>query len=281
MSYERYSVISGYKGEYCTRNIAKFRHQRLRKYILFIFLFSLGFCLPYFFSHCVTFNDNDDPKVRNTVAYETNKYIWRLLDGSVKWSMMLVGSFCLLIFYNWKFFTNIKEKLKTISCLHEQIETKETRKKNTNVNFRSRISTIRKSIGKEKFITILFALVASFFFCNIWFLGECILRTVSAAVMVEDPGFEDFLKNYRIISRVMRMLNSCTNVFIYCLVDRNFRKLFSYYLKRLMYLMTCKCIKSMKPLSAEQDLKNERTNNEKTNSKAQSHPLSTSTAQTR
>ena len=54
------------------------------------------------------------------------------------------------------------------------------------------------------------------------------------------------MDNYEIISRLMRMLNSCTNIFIYCVVDRTFRQLFKNYLKRLANLLTCTMLKSLR-----------------------------------
>jgi hypothetical protein len=299
LSYERYSQISDTTGEYSTMNIARFRHQRLRKHVLFISLFSFLFCLPSFFSHEISFNSNGDPIATKSVIYETNQYIWRLLDGCVKWSTILVCSFSVLVFYNWKIFTNIKEKLKVrrelkvFSVIGEIDDINDTAKIKTKKNLCSRISMIRKSIGKEKFITALFGLVTAFLFFNSWYLGEKILTTISSEMKhtkaaysgsdvslkiisgedkVEDSGFETFLCNYRIISRVMRMLNSCTNVLIYCMADEKFRALFKIYLKRLLYLMTCKCSKSIKPLNEDHDLRKRRSDSQTNISKLQSHP---------
>ena len=82
----------------------------------------------------------------------------------------------------------------------------------------------------------LFALVSAFFCCNIWFLGEVLL-----------DGADIKAKNYEILSRLMRMLNSCTNIFIYCFVDRTFKRYFKEYLKRIPYLMTCTLVEVAKP----------------------------------
>ena len=83
------------------------------------------------------------------------------------------------------------------------------------------LRTLRR---KEKYTTALFALVAAFFFCNIWFFGEVILKAVKSET--ESDNFVQFVDNYEIISRFMRMMNSCTNIVIYCVVDRTFRQLF-------------------------------------------------------
>ena len=167
------------------------------------------------------------------------------------------------------------QEIQTISSINEPIEgKKETIKLTTQKKFRSRISMIRVLRRKEKFTTALFALVSAFFFCNIWFLGEVILKTIAGAAKVEDPGFKAFLNNYEIISRLMRMLNSCTNVFIYCVVDRTFKTLFKYYLKRLAYVMTCTQFKSIKPSTRERDLKEGRISSHHDNSESQCRPLS-------
>jgi hypothetical protein len=261
--------------------IAKFRHQRLRKYLLFISLLSIGINLPSFFTHYV--NSEDEPVISKTLDYKDNKKLWRIMDRAVKWSIILVTTFTLLVFFNWKLFTNIKEKLKMRHELQTFVSTNEQTDSNgitAEKKIRSRISMIRVFRRKEKFTTALFALVIAFFFCNIWFLGEVILKTVSSAAHVEDPGFETFLDNYEIISRLMRMLNSCTNVFIYCVVDRTFKTLFKYYLKRLAFLMSCKLIKSIEPSLQERDLKEGRINSTHNNSESQSRPMSSNTKQT-
>ena len=281
LSYERYTLISDSKGYKQTMEIAKFRHQRLRKYLLFISLLSIGINLPSFFTHYV--NSEDEPVISKTLDYKDNKKLWRIMDRAVKWSIILVTTFTLLVFFNWKLFTNIKEKLKMRHELQTFVSTNEQTDSNgitAEKKIRSRISMIRVFRRKEKFTTALFALVIAFFFCNIWFLGEVILKTVSSAAHVEDPGFETFLDNYEIISRLMRMLNSCTNVFIYCVVDRTFKTLFKYYLKRLAFLMSCKLIKSIEPSVQERDLKEGRINSTHNNSESQSRPMSSNTKQT-
>ena len=246
LSYERFTLISDKKGYKQTMEVARFRHQRLRKYVIAISLFSIIFNLPSFFTHYVNLEELNTSK---TEVYRNNKKTWRILDRAIKWTIFLLGCFVILVFYNWKVFRNIKSKLQTRHELKSLNTTDQTKSESVKEllapekNFRARINMLRKLRRKEKYTTALFALVSAFFFCNIWFFGEVILKAVKSTIT--SGNFDVFVDNYEIIARLMRMLNSCTNIFIYCVVDRAFRNLFKNYLKRLAYLMTCTLFKSL------------------------------------
>ena len=137
--------------------------------------------------------------MRKTVVYETNQDIWRILYGSVKWATVLVGCFIFLVVYNWKLFATIKDKLKirqeikSISIINQPLSIIAPVRKTTKRKPNSCISMIRISIGQEKFTKALFALVFAFLICNICFLGEVILKTISSAAKLEEPFFNTFL----------------------------------------------------------------------------------------
>ena len=99
----------------------------------------------------------------------------------------------------------------------------------------------------DKFTMALFSLVTAFFICNIVFMGELMMKAVRAVGGVKFA----FKKQYEIVSRLMLVLNSCTNVFIYCFADRTFKKHFKDHLKHIWYLMTCKQIKFLETLENE------------------------------
>ena len=247
LSYERYALISDKKGYKQTMEVARFRHQRLRKYLFAIALFSIIFNLPSFFTHYINL---DEHEIYKTEAYSINAKIWKIMDKAIKWSIFLVGSFGLLVFYNWKVFRNIRTKLQIRHGIKSLNATCITESENVpksvvpKKTIRARFDKLRTLRRKEKYTTALFALVSAFFLCNIWFFVEVILNAVKS--LMKSGSFFIFLDNYEIISRLMRMLNSCTNIFIYCVVDRTFRQLFKNYLKRLANLLTCTMLKSLR-----------------------------------
>ena len=240
LSYERYALISDSKGYRTTMTIAKFRYERLRKYILMIAFFSIAFNFPAFFTHSissVTPNNCTSFKWKVSKTDLRRDATYKLLDKLVKWSIFLVVSFALLIFFNWKLFLQVKEKLEMRNRLVSTNGEENANENNENVGkFRQIWEMLKKLRKQEKFTVALFALVTSFFFCNIWFLLEVIFK---------GTGIKE--RNYEIISRLMRMLNACTNVFIYCIVDRSFKRYLKNYLKRIPYLMTCTLVEAVKP----------------------------------
>ena len=247
LSYERYALISDKKGYKQTMEVARFRHQRLRRYLFAIALFSIIFNLPSFFTHYI---DLDEHEINKTEAYIINKKIWKIIDKAIKWSIFLVGSFGLLVFYNWKVFCNIRTKLQVRHDIRSLSVTCTTESENVlkpvlpKKTIRARFDKLRTLRRREKYTTALFSLVSAFFLCNIWFFGEVILSAVKS--VFKSDSYLTFLDNYEIISRLMRMLNSCTNIFIYCAVDRTFRQLFKHYIKRFANLLTCTLLKSLR-----------------------------------
>ena len=279
LSYERYALISDSKGYKQTMEISKFRHKRLKKYLLAIIMFSIMFNLPSFFTHSVsmekqvidktgemcTLKTLEDYKPVKTCAYTIHRAIWKILDKAVKWTIFLIGSFSLLVFFNWKLFKSVKEKLQVreeirkISSISvpESGGLHKTKKDTTIDKVRSRIKILKTLRKREKFTTALFALVTSFFICNVWFLGEAIADGVRLK-----GDAKSIFENYEIISRLMRMLNSCTNVFIYCVVDRTFKNFFKQDLKSIAYYMSCTLLKNLKPTAVREEESNFRSHSE-------------------
>ena len=256
LSYERYAHISDTEGYKQSMKISKFRHTRLKKYIFAIVMFSMIFNLPEFFTFCVSL---ETYRPSTTVVYKNNQTIWKILDMTVKWTISLIGSFSLLVFFNWKIFKNVKEKMKmrkeirkmsnisapdmTSVSVPDEATLNVNEKDNSPDKIQSPMKILKTLRRREKFTIALFALVASFFLCNVWFFGEviadCIRLKVDANIAFE---------TYEVVTRVMRVLNSCTNVLIYCVVDRTFKTFLKQDLKRIIYYISCTLIKHFEPV---------------------------------
>ena len=233
LAHERYALISDSGLYRQTMSIAKFRHHRLIKYMIPIVLFSFMFNINSFLTHTISPASGQENSTATTAEWKITKTdmkrapSYNIFGKSVKWSVFLIASFLLLVFFNWKVFTNVKEKLSMRNQLPSvsiEINKKESHTESAEKR-QSRLNTLNSLRNSEKFTLALFALVTSFFFCNIWFLGEMIF-----------DGIGNKSENYEIISRLMRMLNACTNVLVYCIVDHTFKKYFKNY---LLYLMSC------------------------------------------
>jgi hypothetical protein len=153
----------------------------------------------------------------------------------------------------------VREEIRKISSISvpESGGLHKTKNDTTIDKVRSRIKILKTLRKREKFTTALFALVTSFFICNVWFLGEAI----ADGIRLEGDA-KSIFENYEIISRLMRMLNSCTNVFIYCVVDRTFKNFFKQDLKSIAYYMSCTLIKNLKPTEIREEDSNGRSQSE-------------------
>lgn len=231
MSYERYALISDDPEYQNNMKIAKFRYHRLRKYILGVSLFAIGFNSPLFFTHSLKECDINTSTFRwdieRTSFYEKIK----TFDKGPKWSIFLTVAFVLLVFFNWKLFKHVKEKLQMTMEL-----------KSTNGKFENIFAALKLMRKKEKFTLVLFGLAILFFCCNIWYLIEVILKTLTIK-----PNWQ---RKYEIASRLMRLMNSCTNVFIYGMVNPSFRKPFRNCLRSMQNIVTC----SLTSRSEQQDV---------------------------
>ena len=242
LSYERYSLLFDQTGYRAKMEVAEFRYHRLKKYVVAITLFSVLINIPSFCTYSISKVNTDDGnnlewKRLKTPLRKDQTYI--LLDKAVKWSIILVVAFALLIFLNRKVYKHVKGKMKyirksnensTISDKQLEMSTDRCLKCSARLNF------IKKLRKQEKFTLALFAVVSGFLFCNIWYLIEVILKAIDSGIVY------NCLRMYDTLSRFMRTFNACTNVLLYCCVDRTFNRYLKRYLCRVVYLLSCTLI---------------------------------------
>ena len=274
LAYERYALITDTKGYRATMTIAPFRYKRLKRYLLCIALFSFLFNFATFFSYYplkvenkngttlassnaseveknngTTFLPYNTSIVENnigtTIAWKVQRSrLWKnknylLYDKGLKWQIFLSLSFIGLIFFTCKLIQYIRNTLQTKGPQEingRRVTNTFVRNGDTNEP-KSRITTRFRTEDKLSFA--LFGLIIVFFLCNSWFLFKKIMDSVKF--------YPWWRPNFEIVTRLMRTLNACVNVFVYCIADFSFRKYFSYYLRKILYLMTCTLISSLRP----------------------------------
>ena len=235
LSYERYVMVmdnSGYKAQ---MEIKYFRCKRLKKYVIGILTISVLANVLSFFTYTIRKRFIDDSEDYQWTREKTELRLdktYLILDKSVKWSLIFVTAFFLLIFFNFKIYTYVKERLELRTNLNVNGNSIDSSR--TKFKVRSCFSFVDNFREEDKLSLALFVVTGAFLFCNVWYVGEEMLKTFGLDV--------DKVPNYLIISRFMRTLNACTNVLVYCFADRTFKK----YLKRniwhLLYVMSCSVV---------------------------------------
>ena len=258
LAYERFSTIHYSSGHRASMAIARFRYQRLKKYVLVISLFSFIFNITEFMQYdipgkievCLESNgtstnctETNNVKLKPT---ELNKDASYRIYLETKWLIFLSVSFIILTALNFKIFLHVKKTLDmkaNITKLSNDAEKKDAASGNgSNSGSKWRLVRFLERLRKQEKVTFaLFALVILFFFCNIPYVIDEILKAGS------ETRKTYFQKNFEIISRVMRVVNSCSNVLVYCVADRRFRGYLKMYLTRIPYLMSCKKLSLLKP----------------------------------
>ena len=236
LSYERFSLILDKSGYRAKMEVSAFRYHRLRKYVIIITLISVLINIPSFLTYTmskVTVDDGNTFEWRKLRTDLRNDSTYKILDKGVKWSIILVSSFALLVFFNRKVYIDVKDKMNMRAKRNSaklEIEMTNASKIRKRLNF---INALRKT---EKFTLALFAVVGAFLICNVWYLIEVILKSL-------DPKIIGSIPKYATISRLMRTLNSCTNVLVYCFADRTFKRYLKRYIYRILYYASCGYIK--------------------------------------
>ena len=245
LSYERFSLILDKSGYRAKMEVASFRYHRLRKYVIIIAFISILINIPSFLTYTmskVTIDDDHTFEWRRLRTDLRNDSTYTLLDKGIKWSIILVTSFALLVFFNRRVYVDVKDKMnmraKRNSGRGAQLDMSNASKIRKRLNF---IKAMRKT---EKFTLALFAVVGAFLICNVWYLVEVILKSVDPKIMRSVP-------HYATLSRLMRTLNSCTNVLVYCFADRTFKRYLKRYIYRILFVLSCSLIKP--PPSVEGD----------------------------
>ena len=243
ISYERYVMImdnSGYKAQ---MEIKYFRCKRLKKYVIGILAISVLANFLSFFTYTIrskSIDDSDDYKWTREKTELRKDKTYLILDKSIKWSLIFVTAFFLMLFFNFKIYIYVKEKLKLGSIeSRNSIDSSSTESK-----VRSCFSFVDRMRKLDKLSLALFVVTGSFLFCNVWYVGEELLKTFGLDV--------DKVPNYFIISRFMRTLNACTNVLVYCFADRTFKKYLKKNIWHLLHLMSCSVFRCKKATASDQ-----------------------------
>jgi hypothetical protein len=239
LSRERYSLVTDNHGYRAKMEVAEFRYERLKKYIAVMTIFSVVINIPSFCTYSISNVNVEDGntlvwKMVKTALRKDDTYV--LLDKAVKWSIILVISFVLLVFLNRKVYTHVKEKMALRTSIRSSTASRKT-SFDQGSTFRARWNFIMKLRKTEKFTLALFAVVAAFLFCNVWYLVEVILKAISSGIIY------DCMPKYGSLSRFMRTFNACTNVLIYCFADRTFKRYLKNYLCYIIDRMSCGLIK--------------------------------------
>ena len=245
LSYERYVMVmdtSGYKAQ---MEIKYFRCKRLKKYVIGILTISVLANFLSFFTYTIRnkcIDDSDDYQWTREKTELRKDKTYMILDKSVKWSLIFVTAFLLLIFFNFKIYICVKEKLKLRTNLN--LNGNSINSSSTNSKVRSCFSFVDNFRKEDKLSLALFVVTGAFLFCNVWYVGEEILKTFGLHV--------DKFPNYLTISRFMRTLNACTNVLVYCFADRTFKKYLKKKIWHLLYLLSCSVVRCQEDTKTDQ-----------------------------
>ena len=142
----------------------------MKKYIAFIAICSVVINIPSFFTYSISRVNMEDGntfvwRMVKTALRKDDTYV--LLDKAVKWSIILVVSFVLLVMLNRRVYAHVKEKLATRTSIRSSVSSKKASFEQGST-FRSRLNFIMKLRKQEKFTLALFAVVTAFLFCNVW-----------------------------------------------------------------------------------------------------------------
>ena len=178
LSYERYVMImdnSGYKAQ---MEIKYFRCKRLKKYVIGILTISVLANFLSFFTYTIRnkcIDDSDDYQWTREKTELRKDKTYMILDKSVKWSLIFVTAFLLLIFFNFKIYICVKEKLKLRTNLN--LNGNSINSSSTNSKVKSCFSFVDSFRKEDKLSLALFVVTGSFLFCNVWYVGEELLKT--------------------------------------------------------------------------------------------------------
>ena len=99
----------------------------------------------------------------------------------------------------------------------------------------------------EKLTFVLFGIVILYVFCNTFYVVKLSLK---ASLKNCTPSYQ---RNFAIISRFFHIINACSNVVVYWIADRKFRRYITFYLKRMFYLLFCKLIPALEPTAVDEN----------------------------
>ena len=179
LSYERYIMImdnSGYKAQ---MEVKYFRCKRLKKYVIVVLTISVLVNFLSFFTYIIrnkSVDDSDDYQStpeKTDLRKDKTYLIW---DKAIKWPLIFVITFFLLMFFNVKIYIYVKEKLKLRTILN--LNGSSTDSSSAESKVRSCFSFVDKIRKLDSLSLVLFVVTGAFLFCNAWYAGEEVLQTL-------------------------------------------------------------------------------------------------------
>ena len=230
LSHERYTALQDPHGYATNMAIARNRSQRLRKYVLFVAIFSLCFNCLKFFEFTVVEDENKLEIGETSLGGNIN---FKLCYIGIRMLIFLVVSFLTLIFSNcmtWKRITKTWKQFNNIAA-DKQGDGSLTNKNSEYVGLK-KIQHVKSLNKQQRLAFALFALVLVFAVCNGLFFA------IELTASLTDRRSCNF-GPLTIIRRMILTIYLCVNVFVYCMASKEFRKYFLAYLQYLVSVITC------------------------------------------
>ena len=262
LSYERYVHITDKSRNKAQLKIKYHRFMRLRNYVIAILTTSFLLNCPSFFTYTIIHNNDSGQWTLEKTELRKNKW-YLIFDKLIKWLLIYLFTFFALTFYNVKIYISVKEKMKSPANLNgNSVDLSSTESKR--MSCFSFLGKIKKS---DKISLALFLVVAAFLFCNVWYVGEEMLKSFGI-----DVGR---VPNYLTISRFMRTLNACINVLVYSFADEKFKSYLKQNICRLLDLIFCSVVRYQKTITTGQtestDMSDSKTTNTSQDPRSQLH----------
>ena len=230
LSYERYVMCKDPGKAKRSSSLTHAKHGKCKvvKEMSCVIIFSFLYNFPRFFAYTLPTNPFEErPQPTNL----RNDASFKLYYKGVRWIIFTTISLAILIFLNWEVYRRINNMLKDCNCTSATNEgTPIILEKNN--NFGMNVQFLKLVRRREKLVFALFLLVACNLICNSLKVAE---ETIQAFDLATDG-----LRELQMFARLMLTINSSVNVLIYYTSDKKFRKYFLSYVKRSIYLVSCK-----------------------------------------
>ena len=248
LSYERF-VICADPTKYRRQKSLTTRswHHKIVKYMCLIVLFSITYNLPRFFTYKMP-EPNQKQKPQKTSLRNDSDF--KLYYKGVRWIIFTTISLSTLLYLNWEIFQRITKILisPTPNVNKKVIDVSNIEKTKP---FGMKVQLMKLIRKRERLIFALFLLVIVSLICSSLKLAE---ETIQAMGIGKKT---DGIRELKMFARVMLVVNSSVNVWIYCLSDKRFCNYFFSYFMLMIYFVSCKYV--CKPSSAMQNgIKNRR-----------------------
>ena len=258
LSYERYVHIMDKSRNKAQLKFKYYRRKRLFFYVLAILIASVSLNVPSFFCYTIRHRsiDNSDDYHWKMEKTELRKNKWYLIfDKRVKWLLIYLFTFFVLTVFNVKIYVSVKKKIKVRPSLN--LNGNSVDLSSADSKTKSCFSFLDKMRKSDKISLALFLVVAAFLFCNIWYVGEEMLKSFGI-----DVGR---VPNYLAISRFMRTLNASINVLVYSFADERFKNDLKKNIRHLLDLIFCSVVRYHNTITTGQTESTDMSDSKNTN----------------